>query len=500
MKISVLILAIGTLLSKCLGLLREMLLAQKFGAGYISDSFVLCLSIPTVLITAVAGALLVNYIPIYSEAENKSDNEAKKLNGLLLTIFGIVSLLIIIVFFVFNKPILKLFAAGFDDKGFQYLSILSKITIFTTYIIVASNILKGYLQYKNKFLGTSLDGILMNLGIIIGILLSTTEKFYVLGIGVILGYFLSFIFLIILSKKAKFKAEFNLNVRNKYLKRILILTVPIILNDVVWQINGIVDKSVSSTLGTGYISIINYSNYIVETIVSVFASSMATVLFPKIVQVVKHKGMEEVKRETRSAFVDVFMFAIPTTIFLALFSYDIVKIIFFRGNFDENSLILTSNAVSIYSIAILFSSIKIVLFKVFYAVQDTSSPTKSAIISILLNIVLTIILVKYFQYVGIIVATIIASIVSSILLIVMFYKKIGKLFTKDMILKLSKIIIASIILAISALFIKNVTSKIILADTLINTIIKLGITFVSCFAIYALLLLIMKVVRRDKKV
>ena len=89
-KTSVFIVMVGTLLSKVLGLIREVLLAQKYGTGYISDSFILSLNIPTVIISAIATAILTNYIPLYSTAEKESEERAAQLNGNLIIIFLIV--------------------------------------------------------------------------------------------------------------------------------------------------------------------------------------------------------------------------------------------------------------------------------------------------------------------------------------------------------------------------------------------------------------------------
>lgn len=470
-KTSVFIVMVGTLLSKVLGLVREVLLAQKYGTGYISDSFILSLNIPTVIISAIAGAILTNYIPLFSKIENESEEKAAKFNGNLLTIFFITSTLLIIVFMIFTKPIVKVFAAGFDDEGLTYLINLSRITIFCMYFIIMAHILKGYLEYRGKFWGTSLYGILMNVGMILGIIFSSTERYQILGLGVLIGYILAFIELFILSRKNKFTVKFNLNLKDDYLKELIVLTIPILLNDVVWQINGVVDKSISSTIGAGYISAINYSHYIVDMVSAVFATSVVTVFFPNVIKMFRDRGIQAVKEKTNKILKTIIFVSIPCTILISTYSETIVKCLFYRGAFDENSLKITSVAVSIYAIAIVFVCMKTILFKVFYALQDTKSPTKSAIIAIILNIILSLLLVKPFGYIGIIVATIISSFTSTFLLIKMFNKHHEKLMDKALWINVLKIAISSIVMIVVVIITTKLTANLFVFNELVSEII-----------------------------
>ena len=491
-KTSVFIVMAGTLLSKVLGLIREVLLAQKYGTGYISDSFILSLNIPTVIISAVATAILTNYIPLFSKAEKESEERAAKFNGNLLVIFFIISTLLIILFMIFTKPIVKIFAVGFDDEGLTYLINISRITIFCMYFIILAHIFKGYLEYKGKFLGTSLYGILMNVGMISGIIFSSTEKYQILGLGVLLGYILAFIALFILSRKNKFTVKFNLNLKDDYLKELVVLTIPILLNDVVWQINGIVDKSISSTIGEGYISAINYSHYIVDMVTSVFATSVVTVFFPNVIKLFREKGIKAVKEKTNLILKLIVFVSIPCTILISTYSREIVRLLFYRGAFDENSLQITSVAVSVYALAIVFVSMKTILFKVFYALQDTKSPTKSAIISIILNIILSLILVKPLGYIGIIIGTVVSSFVSTFLLIKMFNKHHEPLLDKALWINILKIVIASAIMLGIILIANYFTADLFVMNELISEILKAIIGGITGGIAYLIALVVMK--------
>ena len=384
--------------------------------------------------------------------------------------------------------------------GLTYLVNLSRITIFAMYFIASANIFKGYLEYRGKFLGTSLYGILLNAGMIHGIVLSSEERYILLGYGVLSGYILSFIILVVLARKNNFETKPNVNFKDEHLKKLVILTLPMILNDAVWQVNGIVDKSIASTIGAGYISAINYSHYIVDMVSSVFATSIVTVFFPNIVKSFNENGIEIVKSKTRKVLKIIIFITIPATVLIAFFAKTIVKILFFRGAFNNESLEITSMAVAIYSLAVTFVCVKIILFKVFYAMQDTKSPTKSAIIAIIINIVFSVVLAKVMGYIGIIIATVIAAFISTILLIVMFNRKRGSLIGKKLWIDIMKILIATVIMTITIIIVGKIINNTFINNGILNDILKSIIAMLVGISVYLLSLFFMRFNFEPKKV
>lgn len=384
--------------------------------------------------------------------------------------------------------------------GLTYLVNLSRITIFAMYFIASANIFKGYLEYRGKFLGTSLYGILLNAGMILGIVLSSEERYILLGYGVLSGYILSFIILVVLARKNNFETKPNVNFKDEHLKKLVILTLPMILNDAVWQVNGIVDKSIASTIGAGYISAINYSHYIVDMVSSVFATSIVTVFFSNIVKSFNENGIEIVKSKTRKVLKIIIFITIPATVLIAFFAKTIVKILFFRGAFNNESLEITSMAVAIYSLALTFVCVKIILFKVFYAMQDTKSPTKSAIIAIIINIVFSVVLAKVMGYIGIIIATVIAAFISTILLIVMFNRKRGSLIGKKLWIDIMKILIATVIMTITIIIVGKIINNTFINNGILNDILKSIIAMLVGISVYLLSLFFMRFNFEPKKV
>lgn len=487
-KLPVIMIMIGTLLSKILGLVREMFLAQKFGTGYISDAFILAISIPTVLITSFAAAININYIPIISEIEKEDKNEVKKFNGILLTFIFIICTIIVAVFFIFTKPIVKLFAFGYDNQGLGYIVTLTRISIISVYFILIQYIFQGFLEYKGSFKGTALSGILLNVGFLLGLYFSSAEKYYILGYGILLAYILSFLYLLVLAIKNKFKIKINLDFKNKYLKKMLILTLPLLLNSAIWEINGLIDKSVSSTIGEGYISALNYANYIVSMVATVFATSIATVTFPKFVKMISDNRKDELEVEIKKVLKYILIISIPFMSLLIIYSNDIVKVLFFRGEFNYSSLEVTSNSVKLYSLGIVFTSIQTIVFKIFYAFQDTKTPTKAAVVSISLNIVLNLILSQIIGYIGIILATVISTIVSVILLLYRLNQKNENILDKKMKFDVLKIVITNIFIFVLVYVGYTLLPSINIVNEMITSIIRDVVIAIIALGIYVVII------------
>lgn len=486
---NVLLIMICTLISKFLGLIREMILASKFGTGIISDSYIVSLSIQEVIFTSLSSAILINYIPVFAKIKNAE--KEKKFNGILITSLIVIITLLIIVILIFKNQILKIFVVGYTNEQLEYLGKMVSVSIFSVYFLLIGYVFKGFLEYKEKFFCTAVNGILLNVGLIGGILLGNNDHFTYLSFGVLFGYFLNFIIMLYFSIKNGFKAKITFDFKNEELKKVIVLTIPLIFNDAVWEINTLIDKSITSSLGTGYISALNYGNFIVSCIITIFVNSVLNVYFPKLV---KNSDDEDyLKNQSSKIFKLLAAICLPTITLLFIYSKDITKILFFRGAFDTKSLEITATAIKLYSLGIIFTAYKTIMFKLYYAKQDTKMPSISATISIVINIALSLILIKYIGYKGVIIATIISSFVSSLFLHELYKKRYVNLIDKNLIRSLLKIIIFNIVFfALTYLTLKisilifNATYTLYIAFNIVIIVILL--------VLYMLLLLKLKII------
>ena len=203
-------------------------------------------------------------------------------------------------------------------------------------------------------------------------------------------------------------------------------------------------------IAEGGISALNYANRITIFAQGIFVLSISAVLYPRISKLAVQNKITEMKKSLSSAVTGISLLMLPSAAGMIIFSQPIVRLLFKRGAFDDISLGLTASALTFYSIGIIGWGIGEVALRVYYALQDTKTPTILAAAGILLNIMLNVVLSSYMGIGGLALATSIASMFTAFLLLMGLRKKIGALGITQMLISFKKILIATLIMSIVA--------------------------------------------------
>jgi len=203
------ILAVSSLVSGLLGLLRDRLLAGSFGAGNELDIYYSAFRIPDFISTIlIIGSISAAIIPIFSQYLNRSKDEAWNFFGNLLNCFLVLLIVVSALMIVFVPQILHLIVPGFSGDKFAKTVELTRIMFLSPIILGISNIISGVLRIFGRFAVTSLSPILYNFGIILGIVfLVPVFKLNGLAWGVVLGASLHLIIQIPILLKVGFKPK-----------------------------------------------------------------------------------------------------------------------------------------------------------------------------------------------------------------------------------------------------------------------------------------------------
>lgn len=443
---TVILIIFGTLISNILGFCREIILAYKYGTSYIADIYLLSSIIPGTIFASIVAAISTSYIPIVSEINTSNSQKAPYFTSNVLNLLGILSIGLTIIFIVFATPIVKIFAVGFQGEMLNQTVHLTRIMFPLVVFLVFYNVFQGYLQVNDNFFIPSLIGIPLNLFFILGILLSSSNRIWVMAIGNLLGYVAVFIFLLIFVQRSGFKYYLVFNFKDPYLKKLLYLTIPVFIGVSLNQVNTIVDRSIASTLEEGIISALNYSSRLVYFANGIFVVSIVTTLFPKLSKLSSLKNLDGFKNVLSSSIIAIIAIVFPLSIGTIMLADPIVRLLFERGAFDSKATEYTSNSLIYYSIGIIGIGIRELLSKVFYSIQDTKTPMINDLMTVVLNILLNFFFVKYIGYIGLPLATSISSLVTVLLLGFKLRKKIGPFGIGYILRDTQKIIFASVIM------------------------------------------------------
>jgi len=207
------------LVSRFLGLIRDRILASKFGAGDVLDIYYAAFKIPDLIFNLlILGALSAAFIPVFTALISKNeDEEAWKLVNKFISLAGLILVLSITILFIFAPTMVDLIAFGFNDEKRMSVVILTRIMLFSPLLLGFSGILGGILNSYKKFFFYSLAPIFYNVGIIIGVLFFVEMFGYVgLGYGVILGAFSHLLIQVpeVIRCGLKFKLDFKFKDNN----------------------------------------------------------------------------------------------------------------------------------------------------------------------------------------------------------------------------------------------------------------------------------------------
>ncbi|MCR1875996.1 murein biosynthesis integral membrane protein MurJ [Paraclostridium bifermentans] len=440
-------LMLATILAKILGFGRELVLASVYGASMYSDAYLTALNIPLVIFASIGTTLGTVIIPMYFEVNNDL-GEKGSLNFInnMFNIVIISCIILSILGFVFTEPLVKLFAIGFKGQTLKVAIDFTRIMIIGIVFTGLSYIMTAYLQIKNNFTIPGLISVPKNIVIIISIILSVYYSPYMMVWGTLIGISTEFLFQLPFALKNGYKYKFYINVKDKYVKKAMWLIGPVLIGVAVNQINAMVDRTLASTLVEGSISALNYANKLNGFVLTLFITSVASVIYPLLSRLSSEDNTKKFTESVVTSINSVVLLVMPVSVGAIVLATPIVKMLFERGEFDERATTMTAVALVMYSIGMVAFGLRDILGKIFYSLQDTKTPMINGVIAMVLNIILNVFFVKKLELAGLALATSISSIICIFLLFVSLKKKIGY-FGEDKIIKsTSKSMLASVVM------------------------------------------------------
>ncbi|HHV25852.1 MAG TPA: murein biosynthesis integral membrane protein MurJ [Tissierellia bacterium] len=446
-----------TLASKFLGFLREVLIAKKFGSGWETDTYFIAMTATTMIMGMVGAALNTTVIPLFSEIEVRHGKERKidYMNNILNVVFFI-AIIIMVLGWIFSPAIIRILAKGFEGEQFELAVKLNRIGLPIVLFMGTTYILKGFLESNENFIAPAAMSLPFNL-IYIVFLLFFSKQFGIKGLMVtsVIASASQAVLQVPSTRRLGYKYQFKFDLKDRYLDKALMLTIPVLIGSAIDDINAIVDKTLASDLATGSISALTYANRIKSIVLGVFVMAIATVIFPMISKESSKDNMDSLKKIMGYGINIVLIITIPATIGLIVLAEPFVRIFFQRGAFNSTATLMTSQAVTFYSIGMVGMALKIMLSKVFYSIQDTRTPMINGAIAVGINIGLNLILVRFMAHRGLALATSISAIFTTLLLINSLRKKLGNMDIKNYLSCFIKSTIASIVMGIVVYAIYN---------------------------------------------
>ena len=446
--------AIFTLISKFLGFLREVLIASKYGSGYETDTYFVAMTATTILMTTIGASLNTTLIPIFTEIEGRGGRRAKLkyLNNILNMVFFITIILALLGFFL-SPIVIRILAKGFEGEQFQLAVKLNRIGLPIVIFLGFTYVFSGYLHSSEIFGPPAIMGIPYNF-VFLFFLMFFADKGNIEGLMLVSVVAASTQFLIQVPaiKHQGYRYRVDINLHEPYLKKALILVLPVMVGSAVQQINTVIDRTLASSLVEGSISALTYASRLKDLIISVFIMAITTVVFPMLSKAFSQDDNMQVKKIMGQGINIILIITVPATIGILILAEPMVRIFFQRGAFDSTATIMTSQALIFYSLGLVGASLRLMLNRVFYSFQDTKTPMINGALAVGLNIVLNLILIRFMDHAGLALATSISATFTTLLLFLSLRKKIGPMGIRRYLICFMKTLFASMVMGIIVYF------------------------------------------------
>lgn len=465
------------LFSKVLGFLRDYFTAIKFGTTMEADAYLMASNIPNVMFVMIGIAITTTVIPVYNDIKlNKNKKELKDFTANIITILVIISIALTIICEIFAPQLVNIMAPGFIGEKLRLTVLLTRILASVILLNTTIYLFTAILQCEDNFLLPASIGIPYNIILIIYFIF-LSDTFGAIGISIVVSLALIIqIFILMYGlKKINLQYNFYLNLRDDNIKKILKLLIPVCIGTGMTQINGIFNGIFASSLDSGSVAAINYALKLNTLIIDIIIVSVMTVVYQNITKVVSSSDRSSIAAEVNKCLVSMFIILIPIVILATFNCKNIVKILFQRGAFTEQSTILTSQAFYFYSLGLFAVAINSILSRVCYALQDTKTPMINTFFSVLINVMGAFLLKDKLGVGGIALASTIGTILSVIILYFNVRKKIPGCISKQTIISLGKLFIGCIPLILIIFYAKKTYLDIESSNSLLE-LIKLGIT------------------------
>lgn len=398
-----------TLVSRVLGLVRDMVLARLFGADAAMDAFFVAFKIPNFLRRLFAeGAFSQAFVPIIAEYREQQSPEAVRMlvSRVAGSLLGILSALTL--FGVLASPVLvMIFAPGFlhrDPVQFALAADLLRITfpylLFISLVAFAAGILNTY----GRFAAASFSPVWLNV-VLIGAALLVAPRLeqpvFALAGGVFVAGAVQLLFLLPSLKRLGFLHRPRWGLHDEGVRRIMKLMLPGIFGSSVAQINLLLDTLIASFLVAGSVSWLYYSDRLVEFPLGVFAIALSTVILPSLSRSHANGSREEFCRTLDWALRTVMLIGVPATLGLMLLARPMLATLFGYGDFTANDVAMSGLSLMAFGAGLPGFMLIKVLAPAYYSRKDVRTPVRIAVIAMFTNMLLNIGLVVPMVILGI---------------------------------------------------------------------------------------------------
>lgn len=411
-----LIIAFLTMISRVLGLVREMLIASVFGASSVADCVNVAFKFPNLFRRIFGeGALSLVFVPIYSKKLLESKILANEFCSKIFTLL-LISLTILMIICELSMPYLMLILApGFEYGSEKFTLAVTLCRITTPYLILISTValFGGVMNSAKRFAAFAATPIISNVATIslYFVFKQNISSEYSISFTLVIGGVMQVLFMIFAMKSAGLQIKItkkSFNYEDKDVKLMLQNMIPATLSSGVQQLNIFISQSIASFI-PGAVSILSYADRLYQLPLAIIGISFGTVLLPSLSEFYKTQNFKAANNLQNKALTLSMFLTLPSMLGLIATSKYLVHLIYEHGEFTQQNTYNVSLVLIAFSFGLPAFVISKILLPMFYANHDNKTPFRITCYTIILNLILNMIFMLIYGYVGIAIGSSIAA-------------------------------------------------------------------------------------------
>ncbi len=496
------LIAVVTIVSKLVGFVRDIIIANYYGASLVSDAYYYAYQIPSlslILLGGVGGPFHSATVAVFSKLiPNIAEKPSEQVNSLYPTFMNatiIFFVLLSVIMYIFPRLIMGLIISSGSE---QMISLAAQhLQIMTPLLVIGGivGIYYGILIIYKQFMMPNLSPIIMSVAIIAVVMaVPNDSKGFALAWATTLGAILQLVIQYPNIRKLgyRLKPVFEFS-NNPHFKEICELLFPAVLSSTVGQIHIYVDMFFTSSISEGAWTAIGYANRIFQFPVGILVTAFLVPLFPIFARLVADNDQEGIRNYFNKGVGVLFFGAIPIIIGIFTVGLDAVRLVFERGVFDKTATFMVTEALWFLSVSIIPYVFRDSITRVFYSFNDSKTPFVVAFSSIVLKLFLNWLLISVlgFGIGGITLSTSLVTLFNAVVLGYFITKKMHMDY-KTLFFNLGKMILAGLISGAACYLFAFEFDKLVTLPKYIFELVKITITAILCLAVYIPLNIAMK--------
>ena len=420
-----------TMLSRFLGLARDVVFARVIGAEALADVFFVAFKIPNFFRRLFAeGAFAQAFVPILGEYREKGSVAAvRQLVSRVAGNLGLTLILLTLLIIIASPLMAAIFAPSWymdNPSKFAATSEMLRITFPYLLFISMTGLAGAVLNSYDRFAVPAVTPVLLNLCLILAALFAAPlfdEPAYALAWGVLLAGIVQFLFQLPFLKTIHMLPMPKVDWQDSGVKKVLVLMAPAIFGVSVSQINLLLDTVLATFLPTGSVSWLYYSDRLSELPLGVFGIAIATVILPNLSRHHVAQSTQAFSETLDWALKMILLIAVPAAAALILLAEPILVTLFFYGEvMTVRDMAMASLSLKAYAAGLIAFMLIKVLAPGFFARQDMRTPVRIGVIAMIMNMLFNLLLViplhSYWQvgHLGLAAATSLSAFLNAILL------------------------------------------------------------------------------------